>query len=202
MSTMIAFDTRLLRTLTAVLFKPGKLTLDYVRGKRVQYMPPFRFYVFVSFVLFFLLSLVTTKGLKNNDDFNIVGNNNEVLTINKDSLVNDIAQSDIHSYNDEKDKNEELKNKLQKIAKYPELYTEKLLKYGSWSLFIIMPIFAALLWVFFRRSKAYYIHHFIFSVNIHSFSFTLISLMLIAHWVLGTEAWSVTSCFTLLILVY
>ena len=54
MGTFVSFDTRLVKTLVAILFKPGKLTQDFLDGKRARYMPPFRFYVFASFVMFFI----------------------------------------------------------------------------------------------------------------------------------------------------
>jgi hypothetical protein len=46
-------DSRLWRTLTTLWFKPGKLTEEFVAGRRVAYLPPFRLYLIVS-VLFFL----------------------------------------------------------------------------------------------------------------------------------------------------
>jgi len=47
-------DSRLWRSLVPLLFKPGHLTLEYLEGRRVRYMPPFRMYLVIS-VLFFLL---------------------------------------------------------------------------------------------------------------------------------------------------
>jgi hypothetical protein len=46
-------DSRLWRTLTTLWFKPGKLTEEFVAGRRVAYLPPFRLYLIVS-ILFFL----------------------------------------------------------------------------------------------------------------------------------------------------
>ncbi|WP_346862951.1 DUF3667 domain-containing protein [uncultured Draconibacterium sp.] len=58
-----AFDTRFFRTFIALLFRPGFLSKEYIEGRRVRYAPPFRVYVFVSFVLFLLLQIYTNKGL-------------------------------------------------------------------------------------------------------------------------------------------
>ena len=68
MGTIITFDTRLVKTLVTILFKPGFLTLDFLAGKRARYMPPFRFYLFISFVMFLLMSTVTNQSIKNNYD--------------------------------------------------------------------------------------------------------------------------------------
>lgn len=58
-----AFDTRFFRTLFALVARPGFLTKEYFAGRRVRYTPPFRIFVFVSFILFFLLQIVTNRGL-------------------------------------------------------------------------------------------------------------------------------------------
>ena len=58
-----AFDTRFFRTFIALLFKPGFLSKEYFDGKRITYAPPFRIFIFVSFILFLLLQTYTNKGL-------------------------------------------------------------------------------------------------------------------------------------------
>ena len=49
------FDAKLWNTLKASFSKPGRITVEYLEGKRVSYVPPVKFYVFVSFVFFLLL---------------------------------------------------------------------------------------------------------------------------------------------------
>jgi hypothetical protein len=48
-------DSRLWRTLLPLLGKPGKLTRDYLEGRRARYMPPFRMYLVLS-LLFFVVA--------------------------------------------------------------------------------------------------------------------------------------------------
>lgn len=45
-------DSRLWRTLIPLLVRPGRLTLDYLEGRRARYMPPFRMYLVLSVVFF------------------------------------------------------------------------------------------------------------------------------------------------------
>ncbi|MGK2924072.1 MAG: DUF3667 domain-containing protein, partial [Lysobacterales bacterium] len=42
------FDSRFMRTMKPLLFKPGKLTRDYLDGHRFRYTPPLRLYIFSS----------------------------------------------------------------------------------------------------------------------------------------------------------
>jgi hypothetical protein len=51
-------DSRLWRTLTTLWFKPGKLTEEFVAGRRVAYLPPFRLYLVVSIVFFLAVSFM------------------------------------------------------------------------------------------------------------------------------------------------
>lgn len=49
---LLDLDSRLWRTLIPLLIRPGKLTLDYLQGRRARYMPPFRTYLVLSVVFF------------------------------------------------------------------------------------------------------------------------------------------------------
>ncbi|MDX1403517.1 MAG: DUF3667 domain-containing protein [Woeseiaceae bacterium] len=51
---LLEFDSRLWRTLVTLSIRPGKLTRDYLRGRRVRYMPPFRMYLVLSIVFFLI----------------------------------------------------------------------------------------------------------------------------------------------------
>lgn len=49
---LFEIDSRLWRTLIPLLIRPGRLTRDYLEGKRARYMPPFRMYLVLSVVFF------------------------------------------------------------------------------------------------------------------------------------------------------
>ena len=53
----VDFDSRFMRTIKPLLFRPGKLTRDYLDGLRFRYVPPLRLYIFSSLVLFFLVAM-------------------------------------------------------------------------------------------------------------------------------------------------
>jgi Protein of unknown function (DUF3667) len=54
-------DHRVWRTLVPLLFNPGWLTLEYLRGKRATYTPPFRLYIVLSLLFFLTASLFDTR---------------------------------------------------------------------------------------------------------------------------------------------
>lgn len=52
---LFELDSRLWQTLIPLMFRPGRLTREYLRGRRARYMPPFRTYLVLS-VVFFLVA--------------------------------------------------------------------------------------------------------------------------------------------------
>lgn len=56
-ANLISYDNRIWRTISAIIFRPGKITSDYCDGKKVRYTNPFRFFLSVSIVFFLLLQL-------------------------------------------------------------------------------------------------------------------------------------------------
>lgn len=53
---LFEFDLRIFRTLPTFFFKPGRLTKEYVQGRRVRYVRPLRLYLVSSFLLFSILA--------------------------------------------------------------------------------------------------------------------------------------------------
>jgi len=62
---LFELDSRIWRTLGPLLVRPGKLTYEYLQGRRTRFMPPFRTYLVLS-ILFFLMLLFDPK-----DEFGI-----------------------------------------------------------------------------------------------------------------------------------
>ena len=50
-------DTKLFKSFIPLLLKPGFLTLEYFKGRRVGYVKPFRMYIITSIVFFFMTFL-------------------------------------------------------------------------------------------------------------------------------------------------
>jgi hypothetical protein len=51
-----SFDSRILRTVGALMFRPGELAAAFRDGRTQRYVPPVRLYLFVSLVFFLVLS--------------------------------------------------------------------------------------------------------------------------------------------------
>ena len=59
---ILEWDSRIWRTLRPLAFSPGKLTREYLRGRRASYTPPFRMYLILSVAFFLVASLGSDPG--------------------------------------------------------------------------------------------------------------------------------------------
>lgn len=63
----VILDKRLPRSLKALFFKPGQLTVEHVNGRIVRYIHPFRLYIVTSLVFFLLLSFFSLRLVREGD---------------------------------------------------------------------------------------------------------------------------------------
>ena len=64
------FDTKFYNTMRAIFTSPGKITKDFLEGRRGRYVPPVRLYFLISFVFF--LGLGNWINLSLNDETNFL----------------------------------------------------------------------------------------------------------------------------------
>lgn len=62
------FDSRFIRTMKPLLFHPGKLTRDYLDGRRFRYTPPLRLYIFASMAFFLIAAMLANSAVLEGSD--------------------------------------------------------------------------------------------------------------------------------------
>jgi hypothetical protein len=191
----INLDIRLLNTLIPFFTKPGFLAQEYFKGKRKKYVPPMRMYMFMSIIFFFLLQVTDTvdfNEIAKITDNPISDSTKQELSIAFNDLDSNVVKTvvDFSSFDkDELRKNVESDSTMSidlkeiaigvlNILDKPDIFRNKMLKNISYVLFLLMPFFALLLVLIFRKSRRLYVHHLIFSINFHSFIFGFASLFL------------------------
>jgi hypothetical protein len=78
-STVFNFESRVFKTIPYFLFYPGRLTNEFLEGKRVRYMHPFKIYLLSSILFFFVIIKLFTPVIEDSirefdktaDDMNI-----------------------------------------------------------------------------------------------------------------------------------
>lgn len=63
-STVFNFESRVFKTIPYFLFYPGRLTNEFLAGKRVRYMHPFKIYLLSSLLFFFVIIKLLTPALE------------------------------------------------------------------------------------------------------------------------------------------
>ena len=54
----ISWDAKFWKTIIPLIISPGKVSKDYISGKRIRYANPFRFYLTVSIIFFLIIGLI------------------------------------------------------------------------------------------------------------------------------------------------
>jgi len=144
------FDSRIARTLSALLIRPGFLTLEYCAGRRAKFSPPLRLYLFVS-VLFFL-SLTLQRGFL------------PEIVVQEIPAISEAA-SIPHTADDP----------LGMLDVYPEL-AEAVRDYVPVLIFLLLPVFALLLKMLYRRR--FYFEHLIYALHCHTILFIFAGIIL------------------------
>ncbi|WP_444943423.1 DUF3667 domain-containing protein [Microbulbifer sp. ZKSA006] len=90
--TLLAFDSRIWKTVPALLFRPGFLTAEYFSGRRVRYVSPVRLFIFLCITSFFVTQL--------NSDWTISWGN-EVVDVKEAGRGYDDALKDISRLKEE-----------------------------------------------------------------------------------------------------
>ncbi len=211
-SGVFSFDARLWKSLVALLTRPGGMETDYTEGRRARYVPPFRLYLFVSFFFFLLLTTVTNRMLEENRSYfsslsigekdgeafiRLPGSNDEEeyqkqvlpeLIADPETTVlrPDTTESGVSVHFDNSDE-----VKVRDILANPEKYAGRFFRYFTWSLFLLMPLYGSLLWLFFRGKRPFYLPHFLLSMNQHLIAFVIFNLMLLPQllWPLREMGW-------------
>lgn len=183
--------SKLWRSISLLLFKPGQLTAAYISGKRQKYMSPIRLYLLFSIVAFALLAFLNSHGGWNIDVKTAPG-----TEITQEIDLTDDVDAVAAEANSPIDKlsipsglfSDEVKNQLeQKIkgairsiqrdvtAGNTEAVISKFVEPLPTVLFLFLPIVALLFKILYLPSRKHYVEHLIYIVHNHTFVFAAIS---------------------------
>jgi hypothetical protein len=206
----IHFDSKMYRTIKALLFRPGFLTAQFNEGKRVSYVAPVRLYIFISFIFFFLLSMNSSKNDQStaNERPKPVELKISFYTLTAQDLWR-MSETQIDSVMAAHKipltaMNKYVARKLERLATAGKTeFKHLLLKNLSYMMFILMPFFALIVYQFYKKLNGYYIRTLVYSIHFHSFLFLILTLTIIYGWFFSSSvaliiAFAVTSIYLLI----
>ncbi len=192
-----SWDSRLWRSVRPLLLAPGKLTREYLGGRRMYYTPPLRMYLVLSITFFLLSSLPFFKNFDAGTYLNFDGSDDLSLTItngddppsDNDEPDEDTDPSEICDMEDAKfhfpGVSEALVRDKVERACYASMTPEGRRGFLNTfndllpKLLIVMLPFTALAGkMIYPRSRRYYVEHLLFYTHFHSFIFLLLILLM------------------------
>jgi len=218
----VALEGPLWRTLRLLVLRPGDLTREFLAGRRRRFIPPLRLYLSASFLFFALsqvlgpmnlevpqgperekklaevreslkdsqidINLGETAGVGKSPAITIKGRRGITECLQPGSGCNGIerliARPVVHMQND---------------PQFREHFGERMRHAAPYAMFLLLPVFALLANIAYRKRKMYYGEHFVFALHLHAFWFllSLVSLPLpdavtdfTSLWMAGYAVWA------------
>ncbi len=96
----LSYDSRFWNTFLLLLTKPGKVSKDYVEGKRVRFVNPFQLYLNVSIIFFLIVGISNKFSSDSNDDNAFINTKTTLDSISqKEKIKLDSLLSNVNEIN-------------------------------------------------------------------------------------------------------
>lgn len=165
LSETFELDSRLVRTVGALVVKPGYLTREFVAGRRASYMSPVRLYIVTSVIFFLLLSVF--------GEFNVSVDARDAVP------AGEAVESPEHV---DAGREAALGQGWGLRLDAPEnvdsdALREKLMDNFPMAMFLLLPVFALVLKLLYPRR--FYTEHLVFGLHLHAFHFLLFGALVL-----------------------
>jgi hypothetical protein len=171
----VALEGKLWKTLALLIARPGRLTADYIAGRRTRYVLPLRIYLTLSILFFALLRLGPHELIKVEP--------HESVAPNAMAITDRPPGPDTVHLSTKLGKfNPAWEARLKQIAAMPQgeaiaLVKSKFFAYAPYAMFCIMPVFAFYLKLLYLGSGRRYGEHMLFALHTNAFAFLLLGLI-------------------------
>ena len=169
------WDNRFFRSFRVLLLQPGAITADVLRGRRATYITPLRLYLFAS-VTYFLIAAAAPNvrrpdpvDIPGDSDINIdLLNPQQLTTEQKERLDRDVARAP-----------RLLRPVFAAIVTDPVGFRRAFLTAFPRAIFVLVPICAAMIGLFFRGHR--YPQHLVFALHVQAAVFLVLAVRQLAN---------------------
>ena len=168
---VLDLDTRLLRSIRPLLLRPGLLTREYLAGRRASYAPPLRLFLLATLLFVGLTALLPARGKIEvavvqdpNKAAPFEGGGTRILLPERFPWGGDSAMA------------QRLQRANEKAKANPREFVRALVANMPRVFFLLLPIFALLVKLFYWRQDRFYVDHLIFALHFHAFTFVVLTL--------------------------
>lgn len=167
---VLDLDTRLLRSIRPLLLRPGVLTREYLAGRRAPYAPPLRLFLLATLLFVGLTAVLPARGKV------------EVTVVQDTSKAPPPEHGGTRILLPERFPGgdsalaQRMNRANEKAKANPEEYMRAVVANMPRVFFLLLPIFALLVKLFYWRRDRFYMDHLIFALHFHAFAFVVLTL--------------------------
>ena len=166
-------DSRLWRTLVALLFLPGRLTTEYFADRRERYLPPLRLYLIISVVFFAI------PNARNAPEVHVKPAANSAVTATAASAGKGCETINIS--------NTTLRERVRTLclrtaADNGAAFVHEFKAALPRAMFAFLPLLAAFMLLLYWRPRRLYVEHLVFFLHTHSASFLMLLVLVLVGW--------------------
>jgi uncharacterized membrane protein len=173
-------DSRLWRTLKTLWFKPGRLTEEFVAGRRVAYLPPFRLYLVLSIIFFLMLSFVHLSSAVIQFDEATKPAKPPSASVSKPAAktITSCDDANFMTLSNHPTWNPRIKHVCEALVRdNGESWLHVAVGTMSKAMFIFLPLVAFLNMLLYWWPRYRYAEHLLFFVHLHAFYFSVAIVM-------------------------
>ena len=193
----VALEGTLWRTLRLLLCRPGRLTREYLDGRRRRYVLPLRLYLTASFVFFLALKLAAGS-LYPETPAKADGQARLIAEVRADIASSGAAAGGSAAASQPEVQANDcgrpgqractrleatLNDSVARLQAHPQETLEHVrdhaLHWAPYAIFVMLPGFAAIMMLAYRNRRMTYGEHFVFSLHLHAFWFLAGLLLLV-----------------------
>jgi hypothetical protein len=206
MEVHFGVERRTPNTLFALFFRPGFLSREYLDGRVVRYLSPFKLYLASSLVLFVLVGFLSFRGMDDvtwddlveQESSATVDAEEEVDTIPQEEVSDTLGmpwlaeggpwQEGVEINLGNERLNALVESRIRRLGELDPLdaireVVRTFLNYVPTLMFLLLPVFAGLLKLLYVHRRMYYAEHFIVVLHLHAFVFGIFALVLLSRWI-------------------
>ena len=185
------FDSKSWRTLPLLAFSPGRLTWDYIHGKRARYVAPLALFLLSVFLMFFVFGLVGGPDLGSKSDGVAkvqveigkarAGDDARAAKLTTDGWKTELAAAAKSGELDVNTGSARINENIRKALENPDFAIYRVQQKAYKLSFLLVPLSLPLLWLLFcwRRDVTIYDHTVfaLYSLSFMSLLFIVLALL-------------------------
>ena len=159
LETITHLDFKVLRSIGALLRRPGGLSVDHFAGRRVRYVTPLRLFVLLSVVYFFSNSMFPYNAFTT-------------------PLATQLHMNDFYPHFAATQVQRAMQHKAMDYATFEQHYNTHTAILSKTMVFTLIPVFALVFWILLIRKRRYFSEHLIVATHFWSYALLVIGVFI------------------------